>query len=356
MHDFDQLFILEIPLIDVRAPVEFADGAFPTAVNLPILDDAERQQIGICHKESGPEAAVKLGHKLISGQVKEERIAQWLKFIDEHPTAQLYCFRGGQRSEIACNWLKDAGIEINRIPGGYKQLRNCLLAVFEALPPLVIVSGQTGTGKTRFLDSFDNAIDLEGLANHRGSAFGGKISSQPCQVDFENSVSIGFLKQAPRQVLLEDESRLIGKLLLPPSLQASMSDAPLIVIEEPLSVRVEQIYEEYIEQQWQDYTSHHGESAADAFSMYLLTALDAIKKRLGGEAHERIRTLVVNALEKQIKHGDSSGHREWISTLLTDYYDPMYSYQLGKKAARVKFTGCREEVVSWYEEYRADNV
>ena len=126
-----KLFLDNIPLIDVRAEVEFSQGAFPSARNFPILNDEERRLVGICYKEDGPEAAEAYGFELVSGASREKRINQWLAFIKENPTAQLYCFRGGKRSQIATQWLSDAGKDVNRIAGGYKSLRRFLLNQFE---------------------------------------------------------------------------------------------------------------------------------------------------------------------------------------------------------------------------------
>ncbi len=347
MTDLDLLFRSDTPLIDVRAPIEFNKGAFPSARNLPIMNDKEREAVGIAYKEEGPTAAVNLGHELVSNDVRETRIQSWSTFIEANPESQLYCFRGGQRSQIACEWLNEVGIDVPRIEGGYKKMRNHLISVFDNLPPLVIVGGKTGTGKTVFLEPLSSALDLEGIANHRGSAFGKKMTPQPSQIDFENQVAIQFLKFSEQpHVLLEDEGRLIGRVHVPLPLQAKMKESPIILIEETVEVRTENIYEEYIEQQWLDYQSEHGAKAPERYSEYLLGAVDAIQKRLGGVAHSEIRQLMKEALQT----GDASKHRAWISRLLTDYYDPMYNYQLSQKEGRIRFRGTADEAHQWYAE------
>ncbi len=346
--DMQTIFREDIPLIDVRAPVEFDAGAFSQASNLPILDDMQREQVGICYSASGPESATSLGHDLVSGEDRDIKIAAWLAFLREHPEALLYCFRGGQRSRIASEWLKAEGYDVPRVEGGYKALRRCLLSTIENLPPLIIVAGKTGSGKTEFLQQFDRSIDLEGIANHRGSAFGRHISAQPTQLNFENELSIHFLKLAQHpSTFIEDEGRMIGKVHLPPPLQEKMQTAPIALLEDSIATRAERIYQEYIELQWREYEAHFEGRATDEFSRYLIEAVDAIRKRLGNTAHSEVRGSVLAALKHQEQVGSLEGHREWIILLLADYYDPMYNYQLEKKSSRVKVTGSREVVTDW---------
>ena len=117
-----------LPLIDLRAPTEFALGAFPGAVNLPLLTDAERAAVGTRYKQCGQQAAIALGEELVSGATRTERIDSWRTFIATHPGTLLYCWRGGLRSQIAQEWLRDSGVEVARIAGGYKTLRRTCLA------------------------------------------------------------------------------------------------------------------------------------------------------------------------------------------------------------------------------------
>lgn len=352
--ELDALFINDTPLLDVRAPVEFAEGAFPTAVNRPILTDQERHEVGIAYADHGQATATRLGHELVSGDTRETRIKAWISFIQASPHAHLYCFRGGQRSQIAWDWLREAGYEIPRITGGYKRLRNHLLDVFNRLPSLVVVSGQTGTGKTLLLDHFDNAVDLEGLANHRGSAFGGKVTPQPTQINFENALAIAFLKQGcDTDVIVEDESRLIGRVNVPPLLQEKMKTSPIMLLEDTVDNRVERIYEEYIEQQWREYEAAYPDNPHAAFEGYLLNAIDAIRKRLGGVAHQALRRLMTEASANHAAGQGLGSHRAWIRHLLTDYYDPMYNYQMEQKTDRIRIRGTAAELIDWYRQQPA---
>ena len=200
--------------VDVRAPVEFQQGSLPFAVNLPILDNEQRAEVGVCYKSEGPEAAASLGHRLVSGDLKGARVAAWLAQLDRDPSALLYCARGGQRSQIAAQWIHDAGSSVQRIDGGFKAMRNQMLPLLAPDPSsIVILGGSTGVGKTVVIQSDEKAIDLEGYANHRGSAFGAHLSGQPSQIDFENAIALEFFKQQPPgslsgdkgATLLEDE-------------------------------------------------------------------------------------------------------------------------------------------------------
>ena len=345
--DIQQLLINQTPLIDVRAPVEFHRGSFPAAFNLPILDDAEREQVGIAYQKHDQASAVQLGHQLVSGKVRDKRLAAWQEFAIQHPEAALYCFRGGQRSSIACEWLQSVGISVPRIAGGYKRMRRLLLNELELPWPLLLVSGQTGCGKTAFLADFARSLDLEALARHRGSAFGARLVAQPSQIDFENALAIDLMRLGNKKpIIVEDESRMIGRINLPPSIQASMAKAQLVVISAPLASRAANIHDEYIVQQWAEYRQEYGQDAFKHFEGYLLGAVDAISRRLGNLAHAEVRDMMATALEAQQK-GDFSHHLAWIERLLAAYYDPMYSYQLEKKQNRIIFEGSSQEVADW---------
>lgn len=351
--DYRQLFLAGTPFLDLRSPGEFAHGAFPTATNLPLMSNEERARVGTCYKQQGQAAAIALGHRLVSGAERERRLAAWSGFAREHPEGCLYCWRGGLRSQTVQQWLADAGIVYPRVVGGYKALRRFLLEELERSlqrAQLVLVSGRTGTGKTRVVAALDNALDLEGLARHRGSSFGHLPEGQPSQIDFENALSIGFLQQLQRGglVVLEDEGRLIGRLALPENLRQRMQAAPMLVVEESLAERVEVILEDYIVDLGQRYMAREGVLEGPALHRArLLEGLDRIRKRLGGERHQAIRILMEKAFAQQRASGDVDEHRAWISALLDSYYDPMYRYQLSQRAGDILFQGRRDEVISF---------
>ena len=355
-RDFNRLFLADTPFMDTRSPGEFAEGAFPHTVNLPLMDDEQRAQVGLCYKQQGQQAAIALGHQLVQGAVKDSRIAAWLDFAQRHPNGYLYCFRGGLRSRISQQWLMQAGIDYPRIIGGYKALRRFLIHQLEtsAQHRFIIVSGQTGCAKTRLLQGLTNAVDLEGLANHRGSAFGKRLGGQPNQIGFENALSIALLKlrhaASQSAIVLEDESRLIGRIAVPEVLLESMVQAPLAVVEMPLPERVEHTFHNYILRNLSDWQAHAGELAGFAgFAEELRQNLASLQRRLGGHRYSQLLSEMNAALAAHVR-GNPEAHRAWIEPLLRDYYDPMYAYQLGLKAGRVVFRGSYAQVAAYLGE------
>lgn len=352
--DYLALFLNDVPLMDVRAPVEFSKGSFPGAVNAPLMNDEERHRVGICYKEKGQDEAIRLGHQLVSGDIKAQRLDAWRRFAAEHPQGYLFCFRGGLRSRLTQQWIQEAGVDYPLVTGGYKAMRRFLIDSLDALiasSEFVILSGRTGTGKTRVLQQLPNPVDLEGLANHRGSSFGRQVTPQPSQIDFENRLAVAMLKahhHVGGPVYLEDESRLVGRCALPESLRDRMAAAPLMVLDQPIEERIRIIREDYVDQMAADYATRDGEEAGWLnFCDYLLSALDRIRKRLGGERHSRLRQMMETALEAQYRTGNVEDHHEWIRSLLENYYDPMYDYQLGQKEGRVVVQGGPETIIEW---------
>ena len=352
--DFREIFIHDVPMIDTRAPVEFNKGSFPNAVNLPLMTDIERQKVGTCYKQKGQQAAIALGHELVGGAVKEARVAAWAEFARNHPEGYLFCFRGGLRSQISQQWLYEAGVPYPRITGGYKAMRTFLIEEIESAVrqcSFTLVGGMTGTGKTEVLMQLDNAVDLEGHANHRGSSFGKRASAQPPQIAFENALAVDFLKRrtaGQTHFVLEDESRLIGRCSVPLSLHQGMGNYPLVWLDDTLEGRVERILKDYVVDLCAEFVKLHGaEEGPVAFAQALRQNLANITKRLGGQRYQELDTIMQEALQQQTADGNVDRHRDWITALLRDYYDPMYVYQAEKKAARIVFRGNQREVVEY---------
>jgi tRNA 2-selenouridine synthase len=349
--NFHRLVVDNIPLIDVRAPVEFAAGAFPTAVNSPIMNDDERHRVGICYKEQGQSAAIALGHSLVCGSVKEERITAWKTFIENHPDALIYCFRGGLRSQLSQEWAEQAvGREVPRLEGGYKAFRSYLM---EQLNPElisstpIIVGGRTGSGKTLLIRDLENVVNLEAIANHRGSSFGRFISKQPTQINFENRLAWALIRHratGQKYMILEDEGRHVGCCYLPRPLSAHFEQASVVHLEISLDERVQITFDEYVNAAQAAFIEQFGADGLFQWLEDLLGSLQRIRKRLGGERLKRVRQLMQTAFDHQKMTGDATAHKQWVEVLLCEYYDPMYDYQLEQKQQKIIFQGDAQAV------------
>ncbi|MGM0704157.1 MAG: tRNA 2-selenouridine(34) synthase MnmH [Pseudomonadota bacterium] len=319
-------------LIDVRAPVEFAQGAMPGAVNLPLMDDEERRAVGIEYKQRGQQAAIALGERLVSGNIKAARIAAWQRLIERQPEAVIYCFRGGLRSQIVQQWLAEAGTRRPRIRGGWKAMRQALCARIDAAAeqPLLVVGGLTGCAKTPLIEALDNGLDLEGCARHKGSAFGRHPLPAPSQIDFEHAMGHRLLS-LPGSLVVEDESRHIGAANVPLTFWHAMQQAPRLRVEMPLDWRLRQIQKDYIDDLWAIYRRQCGEWLGWALMRkQLASSLSRLKKRLGGARLARLQRLQQLAFREHAR-GNPQAHEAWLAPLLTEYYDPMYRYQLEKR-------------------------
>ena len=362
VSNYRELFVKDIPLLDVRAPVEFAKGSFPQAVNIPLLDDQQRKIVGTEYKKAGQDAAVRLGLELATGEIRAERIAQWQDFCEAHPDGVLYCFRGGLRSRTTQEWIESSGIEYPRVSGGYKALRRFLIdSLADAVhqTPLVCVSGLTGVGKTQLLLKLENHIDFEGLANHRGSAFGRDAADkQPSVIDWENAVAIEFLKhqqkQVPAALFVEDEGRRIGRIAMPDNLYAALLKAPRAVLLRDIESRVRLIRDDYITANWPQYQTRFEQAAEQEFSRYVLDNLARIQKRLGDERYRQVYRIFEQGLKQLFSQGQSHGFDPGIRILLENYYDPMYRYQIKTKNPRILFEGDETAFLEWAETFKPE--
>lgn len=347
---YSNLFINNVALADVRAPIEYERGAFPNAENLPIMDNHQREIIGTCYTNYGREKAIRKGHELVRDELKEMRVNSWIKFADRNPGGFLYCFRGGLRSQIAQQWMQEAGVDFPVIKGGYKALRTFLLHRLEKSINqcnFTLVGGKTGCGKTILIKNLENGIDMEAAAHHRGSSFGRHTGPQNNQINFENILSIEFLKLGRRDIIVEDEARTIGKVGIPKILFEKMRQSPLVVIEEPYEQRLQNLMQEYVIDMCTEFTNLYGQHDGFAsFSSYLIQSLDKIHKRLGPARYGDTRKNMQQALNTQMKTGETIKHYDWLVTILDNYYDPMYEDQLNQRKNHICFRGnyeaCRE--------------
>ena len=353
--DFYSLFLNDTPLLDVRAPVEFKQGAFPYSINFPIMDDQEREDIGIRFKEYGQDDAIKLGHNLIQGAVKTKKVDHWETFFQQNPKGVLYCFRGGMRSKISQQWIYErTGNIFPRVKGGYKAMRRFLIDELEIsskeIQPIML-GGRTGIGKTILLQKLNQQVDLEGLFHHRGSVFGKHVTPQPSQIDIENTLTIELLKHRNKQhthLVFEDEGANIGSRRIPAILFDAMQQAPLIQLEASVDERINITFEEYIIEALAEHQNFYGDDAGfTKWAEQLEESIDKIQRRLGGVRHKELKTLLSHAIQQHQENNNLQSHKDWIRVLLVDYYDPMYDYQFSKKESRVVFKGSQEDIISF---------
>lgn len=343
---FKKIVLERQPIVDVRAPIEFDDGCIPGSVNLPIMNNEERAQVGTTFKKQGRDAAIALGQSLVSGELREQRIQAWNEFIALNPNAIITCFRGGLRSKIAQEWL---AVPRPRIEGGYKAFRNFLLQEVIRIAnfaPLLVVSGATGCGKTQLLQAISShreVLDLEKIANHRGSAFGAFSSPQPGQTNFENILISELIhheeKLRPQvPLLLEDESLLIGSRAIPKVFFQSMRASPIVLIEESMNVRVENTFIEYVVK---------SEEQKTLVFQKFIAAVARISKKLGGARAQELIKDITECEQTFAKTGALDGNRLWIEKIFRWYYDPMYLGSIEQRAPKILFRGIRQEVLEY---------
>ncbi|MEM9018321.1 MAG: tRNA 2-selenouridine(34) synthase MnmH [Verrucomicrobiota bacterium] len=245
-------------LIDVRAPIEFAEDHLSGAINLPVLEDSEREEVGTIYKQESSFAAKQKGAGLVSANIARQFEAHFSsKPRDYRPL--VYCWRGGQRSASLATVLAEVGWEVGRLEGGYKAYRSHVVERLERAASefsFVVLNGYTGAGKTRVLGALaefgEQVVDLEGAANHKGSVFGGDPDHpQPAQKRFESLLFDAFSRFEPgRPVYVEAESAKIGRLNLPNPLWQTLKKAPVIEIESPVEARAIHLLEDY--EEWLD--------------------------------------------------------------------------------------------------------
>ncbi len=292
------------PILDVRSPVEYAHAHIPDAHSLPLFTDEERKEIGTTYKQVSREDAIKTGLDAFGPKMRR-MVEETERLLKGRDTVLVHCWRGGMRS-LAVAWLLDFyGFQVYLLEGGYKAYRHWVIGHWANPGPLRILAGYTGARKTPVLNALDilgePVIDLEGLASHKGSAFGGLDGiPQPTQEMFENLLAgrLSALRKkfGQRAVWMEDESQRIGNLNIPHVLFAQMREAPHVFLYVPFETRLSNITEEY------------GSYPTDK----LINAIIRIKKRLGPL---ETKTAILHLLE--------GGLSECFGTLL-HYYDKLY--------------------------------
>ncbi len=295
----------DINIIDVRSPGEYKEGTLPGALNIPLLNDMERSLVGTLYKQYGQQSAIKKGYELF-----EPKIAEFLNYFTQLPTDKkvaVFCARGGMRSKVIVSFLCAHGYQAEQIHGGYKSFRNWNLDMLDrfSLRQPVILHGKTGVGKTLVLNCLDNALDLEGLAQHRGSMFGAVGKKPVTQKAFEATL----LKRLEaldntRPVFIEGESRKIGNINLPARLFNQMRSGRSILLESSIETRASRTIEEYISKQ--------PDSVGEIREIILKLEKDLGKK----------------GVQKLLAEFDEKNYQACFEYILLNYYDKRYSFSM----------------------------
>lgn len=296
-------------LVDVRSPSEYCHAHIPNAVNIPLFSDEERAIVGTTYKKSGREAAVKKALSITSPKFPD-LFQQLIKITDEGKTVPtVYCARGGMRSEAMCFLLGLSGIKPHRLKGGYKKFRNEVLNCLRQEWRVKVLGGYTGSRKTEVLNEMmvkgHQVLDLEELAKHRGSSFGAIPQiNQPSSEYFENLLALRLSElNLEKEIWVEDESRLIGKVFIPDAIYNRMRIAPVLFLNVDFETRSQYLFDVY------------GKLPKD----YLIEGVRKIERRLGGaKAKEAIQAISGGELMKAVE-------------ITLKYYDKAYEFGLSKR-------------------------
>lgn len=303
------------PVIDVRSPGEFMEGHIPGAINIPLFSNEERAEIGTLYKQQGQQEAIERGLEIVGP--KMAGFVRQAKALPYRGQLLVHCWRGGMRSGSFAWLLNTAGIPAVTLTGGYKSYRRELLAFFETPFMLFILTGNTGSGKTEILQHLqlkgEQVIDLEGLARHKGSVFGGMgQQEQPSSEQFQNELFRQMRQMdISRPIWLEDESISLGDCFIPQPLWKQLRKAPLFRTELSKAARIERLVLEY-----------------GPFEPAVLEqAIHKLTKRLGGQhAKAALKALHENRLNE-------------VASILLVYYDKAYEIGLSKRQELLQFEG-----------------
>ncbi len=302
--------------MDVRSPKEYQAGHIPGALNMPLLTDDQRAEAGTVYKHSGKLPAIQKGFDLAGPRFGE--IHRFGRKLAKGGPLLLHCWRGGLRSQI-CSWIvKMADVEVYILEGGYKAWRQYINQPIEHSFGFLVLGGKTGSGKTEMLHILkgkgEQTLDLEGISHHRGSSFGSLgLPEQPTQEQFENLLGDALMQLDTSQpVWIENESRTIGRNVLPLSLFGKIKSSPIAMMQIPESQRLQRLEKEYAQFPKAD----------------LEAAIQRLQKRLGG-----LRT------KQALEFLEAGHHQAWIALML-EYYDQTYLYGIENRINEL-------EVIEW---------
>jgi len=302
----------QFPVVDVRSEGEFQEGHIRDAINIPLLNNEERVAVGTDYKTKGQKAAIKTGFRLVGPRLfdlvtRAEKVAHGKELL-------VHCWRGGMRSNNFAQFAAMAGVRSYTLKGGYKAYRAMALESFKKPLQILSLTGCTGSGKSELLRALqeqgEQILDLENLAHHKGSAFGGLLMPpQPSTEQFQNELFEEIMKlDLSKRIWVEDESIAIGKIFLPSDFWRTLQQSPLVKMEVPKEVRVQRLVNEY----------------GPADRVEFLEIMGKIVKRLGGQHY--------NSAREKLLHGDMAST---IDILLT-YYDKAYLQSIEKRKDKVR--------------------
>lgn len=293
-------------IIDVRSPLEYKKGHIPGSQNIALFTDDERAVVGTLYKQSGKQQAILQGLQLVGPKLS--LFVQAVQNLTDKKSIFIYCWRGGMRSGSFAWLLNLFGYDVFVLEGGYKLYRNFVLEQFNKPLQLIVLSGKTGTGKTQLLYEYrvqgKQVIDLEGLACHKGSVFGGIGQNQPTQEQFENNLGQLITSfDESQKIWIEDESRQIGKIMLPLGLWQQMRNGSLQLIEKSKEERVTLLMHEY----------------ENCSNQQLQQAVFGLQKHLGSQ-----RCTQAQQLLEENKRIEFCG-------MLLEHYDRAYDFSFAKR-------------------------
>ena len=327
----------ELTVIDVRSPSEYLDATIPGSLNIPFFNDEERAEIGTIYKQKSPHAAKERGLAIVSAKLP----AFVKEFSNIEGKKALFCWRGGMRSRTTATVLDLMGMKVFRLTGGYRAYRNWVteqLNTLEIKQEAFVINGNTGSGKTKILHRLREegfpVIDLEGLANHRGSIFG-EIGLRANNQKTFDALLVHDLNrlQSSSYILFEGESKRIGKVTIPDFLLEKKMQGTQLFLEMPIEERVQHILEDY--EPW-----NHKQECIQAFNR--------IKRR--------IHTPVAKQIESDL---EAENYASVVRLLLESYYDPLYQHKANQYPEHKKITiKARhiDEAVYIIKEYLAKNT
>lgn len=290
--------IQDYTVVDVRSPSEYLQGHIPSSINIPLFSDEERKIVGTIYKQEGKQLAIDKALNFVN----MPQLSLKFKSLPNKPLV-VYCARGGMRSASVGWFLGLLDYKVDILKGGYKLFRRWVNDQLKKKYNLRVIGGHTGVGKTEVIKHLPNSIDLEGLANHKGSVFGGFEKKQPSQEHFENLLAHSLFNCAQDIIFIEDESRFIGNVHIPNDFFIQMRVSPIIILQDLIENRIATSVSEYKNYNKED----------------LKNAVKKLEKKLGGKETKEVCLSIEN------------NQYEEACRILFSYYDKHYNFSVSQR-------------------------